>query len=135
MSPRRKAASKKGSKLPCLNHDKHQQGSLHSAILDLPVSVAGRVSDTKGTSATQCGHCPPRGSPLGQTTRSEPLTAQLADCTHHMLQCPKQEVIHTGCKSTAGAHIWNVIMYFVIFTMVNGVLYGFLPPACAENEV
>lgn len=83
---KKKSCIQKGSKLPCLNHDKHQQGSLHSAILGLPVSVAGRVIDTKGTSATQCGHCLPRGSPLGQTTWSEPLTAWLADCMHHMLQ-------------------------------------------------
>ncbi|KAM7366453.1 hypothetical protein PAMP_015891 [Pampus punctatissimus] len=74
---KKKSCIQKGSKLPCLNHDKHQQGSLRSAILDLPVSVSGRVIDTKGTSATQCGHCLPRGSPLGQTTWSEPLTAWL----------------------------------------------------------
>lgn len=113
MSPGRKAASKKGSKLPCLSHDKHQRGSLHSAILDLPVSVAGRVTDTKGTSATQSGHCLPRGSPLGQTTWSEPLTAWLADCTHHMPQCVIiNRKWYEGCKfQSRTTYLEWIIMY------------------------
>lgn len=116
MSPRRKAASKKGSKLPCLSHDKHQRGSLHSAILDLPVSVAGRVTDTKGTSATQSGHCLPRGSPLGQTTWSEPLTAWLADCTHHMPQCVIiNRKWYEGCEfQSRTTYLELIIMYHLM---------------------
>lgn len=104
--PPPKKEKKTDQNCPCSNHDKHQQGSLRSAILDLPVSVAGRVIDTKGTSATQCGHCLPRGSPLGQTTWSEPLTAWLADCTHHMLQhLIINRKWYTGRKSTVGLQI------------------------------
>lgn len=75
-----------------------------SAILDLPVSVSGRVTDTKGTSATQSGHCSPRGSPtkakpLGlhePLPFSAPTISPLAPHHHHLRLTShdsKQEVI------------------------------------------